>query len=330
MLGIFKRDRKRAPVPKRRHSRESVPRGGLENFAASDGDMPEEAYGAADESAAEAMAEEPAADNGAVPMDTELARECRESRLEAERRMRADDQKRQTVFACACVVAGFCGITGVIFGTAAVCSRLGQSQQTAMAGAPGVVEGYYQQQGSQEIWYDAGGRMHVNVHITREPDREINIYIDQDGNVSTGAPAAAEGHGEDDGTAGAPADGDGAGQGAQDGVPAGDGAGDNEGDQSGQDGTGEDGGHDEGRTDAAIPKTEAEILAEVEERRKNGGSGYSESDVQYVIRRGDTLSAISNETGFSVDFLAAYNCIADKNLIITGEVLRYPSFVPSE
>ena len=258
-----------------------------------------------------------------MPMDPVLAKECEESRLEAERRMRADDQKRQTVFACACVVAGFCGILGVIFGTAAVCSRLGRSQQLAMAGSPTVVEGYYQQQGSQDIWYDAGGRMHVNVHITREPDREINIYIDPDGNVSTEAPASVPADNGDDGSAAAgPSDNDGE-PGGQASVPDGDGNGEE--DPAGS--TGED---DDGHTDASLPKTEAEILAEMEERRKNGYSGYSETDVQYVIRRGDTLSAISNDTGFSVDFLAAYNSIADKNLIITGEVLRYPSFAPEE
>lgn len=299
---------------KRRRSRDTVPRGGIENLAVSEDVTPQEP----EEDTVPIQAAEPEA----VPMDPVLARECQESRLEAERRMRADDQKRQTVFACACVVAGFCGITGVIFGTAAVCSRLGQPQQAAMAGSPGVVQGYYQQ-GGQDIWYDAGGRMHVNVHITREPDKEINIYIDQDGNVSTEEPGEPSGL-ADPVTEPTGSDGE---QGGTD--AAGDG--DNTGEaNTGANGEGEGGTKPSDAPDAQVPKTEAELLAEMEARRSNGGSGYSETDVQYVVRRGDTLSAISNDTGFSVDFLAAYNSIADKNLIITGEILRYPSFTPAE
>lgn len=304
MLGIFKRRGSDASVPKkRRRSRDDGPRGGLENFAAED-ITPEDPDGIPEESGA--MAAEAVPEAGSVPMDAELARQSRESRYEAERRMRADDQKRQTVFACACVVAGFCGITGVIFGTAAVCSRLGQPQQTVIAGSPNVVQGY----ANQDIWYDAGGQMHVNVHITREPDKEINIYIDQNGNVSTepSEPAdTAPGNGENGGQGSDEADADT----------------DPNANADGEDGANEEPPVSEG------PKTEADLLAEMEARKAAGGSGYLESDVQYLIVRGDTLSAISHRTGFSVDFLAAYNYIENKNLIIAGEILRYPSFTPA-
>lgn len=291
---------------RRRRSRDPVPTGGIEAVVQDTEAGPEPEAVPEDDAPAEA--------SGAVPMDPELARQCTESRQEAERRMRADDQRRQTVFACACVVAGFCGITGVIFGTAAVCGRIGQPQQYAVAGPPGIVAGAQQ---DQEAWYDAGGRLHVNVHITREPDRELNIYIDQDGNVTTDPPETAEpegGEGQDgqedgNGTTAPPDD---------TGQPDG-----------GADEGGNGGGDGENQDADPAPKTEDDLLAEMQARKDAGGSGYTESDVQYVVRYGDTLSAISNRTGFSVDFLAAYNGIRDKNLIITGEVLRYPSFTPS-
>lgn len=295
MFGRMRRNRNRA--------RDAGPRGGIDSLPV------ERADEAPAQETVRQDAPDPPAEDAAPVIDQELARQSTASRYEAERRMREDDQRRQTVFTCACVVAGFCGIAGVIFGTAAVCGHIGQPQQVAVAGPPGIVAGA---QESQDIWYDAGGQMHINVHITREPDRELNIYIDQDGNVTTDETPADDGSGT--GTDPSEADG-------QDGDPAeppGDGGDGDDGDGSGN--------AEAPGGDAAVPKTEEELLAEMQDRVSSGGSGYLESDVQYVVQRGDTLSEISNRVGFSVDFLAAYNGIRDKNLIITGETLRYPSF----
>ena len=50
----------------------------------------------------------------------------------------------------------------------------------------------------------------------------------------------------------------------------------------------------------------------------------SGDDVVYDIVWGDTLTKLSQMTGYSVDFLAEYNHIADPNLIYAGSTLRYP------
>lgn len=298
---------------KRNRTRDTLPRGGIDSFPADRDAMDEGPPGP------DLDPEMPCAGAEAAPdvpegsfLDEDLARRSTESRYDAERRMRADDQKRQTMFACACVVAGFCGIAGVIFGTAAVCSRIGQPQPLAVAAPPSVVAG----QGSQEVWYDAAGQMHINVHITREPDKEVNIYIDQDGNVSTekpleGADAQTPDPSGADGTEnGEPGDS------CQEDVQTDPDEGDSSQDGSGQSTT----------ESGEPPRSEEELLAEMQARKDAGGSGYAETDEQYVVKQGDTLSKISGRTGFSVDFLAAYNGLRDRNMIITGEILRYPSF----
>lgn len=62
-----------------------------------------------------------------------------------------------------------------------------------------------------------------------------------------------------------------------------------------------------------------------EEREILSSGKYMDNDEVYVVVWGDTLTEISNMTGFSVDFLAAYNHIENPNLIYAGESLRYPS-----
>ncbi len=74
---------------------------------------------------------------------------------------------------------------------------------------------------------------------------------------------------------------------------------------------------------------EDELLEQMALRISTGGNGYLGSDIVYDIVPGDTLSHISYATGFSVDFLAAYNHIQDKNLIIAFTTLRYPNLSDS-
>lgn len=62
-----------------------------------------------------------------------------------------------------------------------------------------------------------------------------------------------------------------------------------------------------------------------EEREILSSGKYLDTDKVYIVVRGDTLTEISNEVGFSVDFLAAYNHIENPNLIYASESLRYPS-----
>lgn len=308
---------------------------------------------AAEDVSEDAAAEEPFDDSGGPDMSdapaepTPLERSSEASRQEVERRNRRDDRTRMAVFSCACAIAGFCGVAGVIFGTVAVCRGLGDSGSlSASPLPPGYVQGV--DPSDMNIYYDEAGRMHVNVYLAKQPDMDINIHIDKDGNVVS--EVVPRGGGTQDGSEADPDDATQEGDGSEE--PSGDsqngsvpdtgsedpgsdsqppagGGNDGDADSSGngdQNGTQDPAGSTGVQQPADIPKTEAEILAEQERRREDGGSGYSESDVQYVVKRGDTLGGISNEVGFSVDFLAAYNGLRDRNMIITGEVLRYPSF----
>ena len=47
-------------------------------------------------------------------------------------------------------------------------------------------------------------------------------------------------------------------------------------------------------------------------------------DTIYLVKKGDTLSAVSNVVHYSVDEIASYNGIENKDLIYTGESLRIP------
>ena len=57
---------------------------------------------------------------------------------------------------------------------------------------------------------------------------------------------------------------------------------------------------------------------------KNGQNRYNDDDTAYKIVRGDTLSQISQYTGYSIQFLAEYYNIQNPNLIITGDLLYIP------
>ena len=50
-----------------------------------------------------------------------------------------------------------------------------------------------------------------------------------------------------------------------------------------------------------------------------------EGNMVYVVKKGDTLSAVSRMVGYSVDELAEYNHIKDVNLIYVDESLRIPA-----
>ena len=56
----------------------------------------------------------------------------------------------------------------------------------------------------------------------------------------------------------------------------------------------------------------------------------SKQETVYIIQEGDTLSYISGQLGYSVDELASYNKIEDKNLIYSNSALRLPQHSVSE
>lgn len=69
---------------------------------------------------------------------------------------------------------------------------------------------------------------------------------------------------------------------------------------------------------------EKQLLADMNSRIQQGESGYLSNDNVYVVKNKDTLTKISNMTGFSIDFLAEYNHIKNRNLIVKDESIRYP------
>lgn len=79
-----------------------------------------------------------------------------------------------------------------------------------------------------------------------------------------------------------------------------------------------------GNNDVHKPSNDNDSMTD-EEREILSSGKYLDNDEVYVVVWGDTLTEISNMTGFSVDFLAAYNHIENPNLIYAGESLRYPS-----
>ena len=392
--------------------------------------------------------------------------------------MAMDEPKRQMVFTWGCVTAGICAVLLIVIGTVVTCRMFGTRPSPAIAGNPG--NGNY--------YYDESGKMHVNVHITREPDTQVTVYVLPDGTVTTEKPedgsmsgvktvvlyVDSEGNISDkppekpdsskitlyldengalsehqpstglwkqvdvtvgpDGVVSVEQGGGDMPVGnsgplelwvTRDGKilteDPGDGTASKATVDLNADGTAsvkqeppktslyldEDGnltahqpstglwkqvdvtvnpdgtisvGHDNGEMsisdlgplelwvtpdgkiltedpgDGSVSKAtvnlnsdgtasveqeppshgsnasgsylykdEAEILAEAEQRRKEGKGWYLDTDRIYTVQRGDTLSYLSGRLGFSVDFLAMYNNIADKNLIITGESLRYPA-----
>lgn len=64
--------------------------------------------------------------------------------------------------------------------------------------------------------------------------------------------------------------------------------------------------------------------------KKSSSSDIEKSDlyIRYVVKRGDTLTRLSNEFGSSVDTLVRLNNINNPDLIYTDEVLHIPSDPP--
>lgn len=334
------------------------------------------------------------------------AKQARARRPAAEKPVRAmavdfrDEAVRQVAFTCGCVTAGFCAVLLVIFGTVFVC-RTFQAKPAPVLAAPA---------GSENVYYDAGGRMHVNVYMQKDPDTEITVYVLPDGTVTTEKPAESGGVrvvtmyvGEDGSVSSEPPekkpdpeppepempgsqvlylDKDGqlvaekpaegpwrpitvitTADGQTDVIPGElqdvpeiaseepepvpplvlyimpdgtvsttDPGGDARKFTVDLNGDGPKITQDEPvQPDPPVEKNpyegmdEASILAEAERRRKSGGPMFLDTDESYHIIWGDTLGELSKRFGFSVDFLAAYNEIQDKNLILAGGTLRYPS-----
>lgn len=82
---------------------------------------------------------------------------------------------------------------------------------------------------------------------------------------------------------------------------------------------------------APAPVEEPEVPTAAEEASATGTGSYSPGSVTsidassaiLVVRPGETLSGLAQESGVSLDHLAAQNEIADLNLIYAGQILYY-------
>lgn len=90
----------------------------------------------------------------------------------------------------------------------------------------------------------------------------------------------------------------------------------------GDDGGG--GGGDGGR--ATAPATEEQSAADgtAASEQATGGAGRSDGTETYVVRSGDTLSAIANRFDTTVEALVEANDIADPDAIDIGQELTIP------
>lgn len=52
-------------------------------------------------------------------------------------------------------------------------------------------------------------------------------------------------------------------------------------------------------------------------------------DYEYVVQRGDTLSELCKDAGFSLEEIIEYNQIANRNIIRVGQTIRFPQAGPN-
>jgi len=216
-----------------------------------------------------------------------------ESRSAAKAQTTSSAKFKDFAFGIMCLLLGFAGVAIVICGVIYTCKSLSSktvattqtTQQVASAQTQAIPEG-------SDVYYDDAGRMHVNIYVEKEPNINVNIKIDGDGNTEVdtnrGDANVSENDVTDENTIGEP---------NTEGTPNVEGA----------------------------PKTDTEpVLEEMPEEETEEIEEPEGEDVVYTIVWGDTLSALSAKTGYSVEYLAEYNNIKNPNLIIAGHTLRYP------
>ena len=260
-------------------------------------------------------------DYEADPVMQDSRRSCNDCRAKANRNSQAKD----TLFAIMCVIIGLLGTIAIVVGVIIACGayRPGGSQPQQTVQIPANLSS-----DDISVYYDPSGQMHINVYVEKRPDLDINVTIDENGQATVEAVVHDD---ENESTSENTIKPE-----SSENVTEEPEQSENEKPdvtESDKPETSEDDPvipetDSETFTGPITPEKEREILSQMEDKIAAGGSGYSESDETYTIVSGDTLTKISNETGFSVDFLAEYNHIQDKNLIITGETIRFPVFTP--
>jgi len=171
------------------------------------------------------------------------------------------------------------------------------------------------------IHYDENGRMVVDVYLTKDPVTDVDVNV-HDGNEGDTEVEDHEADKPDDPTEENPGNTDESDGNKPDEADKPDGDTDKV-----EDGDTEVQNPDQSSTSPATGEFTPTAGMTDEEKAflESAGGKYLDTDTIYTIQPGDTLTKISGMTGFSVDFLAEYNHIADKNLIIAYASLRYPT-----
>ena len=247
---------------------------------------------------------------------------------ECRRKATKNGQTKDILFAIMCLIMGLLGIIAIVVGVIIACGAynnpFNKTQSQSTVGIPANLDSE-----NISVHYDPSGQMHINVYVEKRPDLDINVTIDENGEASVEAMVhddeTTSEHTTESTTESTTentteenvSDNTIEGDTTEDlHVPDSNTETDISVSESGI------------STDPITPEMEKELLKQMEQRISEGGSGYLESDKIYVVGEGDTLTKISRDTGFSIDFLANYNHIQDKNLIITSESIRIPVFTP--
>ena len=75
----------------------------------------------------------------------------------------------------------------------------------------------------------------------------------------------------------------------------------------------------------ALAKTEAELLGEYFSLEKKDEPTPPAADIEYIVKKGDTLYGIAKAYGTTYQALAAYNGIENPSLIRVGQIIRIPT-----
>ena len=226
---------------------------------------------------------------------------------------------------CACAFLGVLTTLGIGFGVSTCISALSPSPTIAASSTQQVDLS----DPNIRVTYATDGTMYVDVYVHNDNTSDVNVNV----NDPNKKPLDEGGDYKDDENQGSTESGNNQNHDEEDTKPndTDDNTGNTD-DGNTDDGNTDDGNTDDGNTnkpddDANVDKPDNEQSQGSDEETGNDDTKPSKpsgDDVVYDIVWGDTLSKISNMTGYSVDFLAEYNHISNPNLIYAGSTIRYP------
>lgn len=287
--------------------------------------------------------------NDQVMQDSQ--RKCTECKQAISKNNRIKD----IVFTVACLMGGLGGLAAIVVGVIITCNYFTNNNK------PTIPIGVDPQ---NVQYYDDNGQMHVDVYMPKRPPVDVNIIIDENGDVTANTDMKDEDvTNKNDQVTETPnkessdtnvkvpekddqinkdpenenSENDGSESTDENDLQNNNGFTGNNTDETIKPDKDTENSNDTGQDvqeterpdeqETVLDKTEIEIQALKKQtaRIKQNQNRYSDSDIKYEIVWGDTLSEISMDTSYSVEFLAEYNNIQDPNLIITGENLYFPT-----